>query len=125
MGTEIASHQTKIFMHETMILTKKAILGDVTDAPAFIQDNEYIKHGYRIDHNTCWQSSRSLCTCHNETVNIWTHLAGSIIMIGFFIGLATAIVPTRFEVGRELLATYSGDQPLIEYIDKKIDFVDL
>lgn len=37
--------------------------------------------GYRINFNSYGQILKSLFQIHNETVNIWTHFGGAIIMI--------------------------------------------
>jgi predicted membrane channel-forming protein YqfA (hemolysin III family) len=95
-------------MTEAFAKFKVSFIGDSTEAANFMQDNEFIKQGYRIDHNSCWQASKSLCTCHNETVNVWTHLAGALVFLGFFIGLAISIIPYRFEVGHDMMNNYSN-----------------
>jgi adiponectin receptor len=103
---------------------KGSFIGSQTEAANFMQDNEFIKQGYRIDHNSCWQASKSLCTCHNETVNVWSHLVGSIVFLGFFIGMAIAIIPNRFEFGHDMLDNYSSQQDLLAYIDLQINFLE-
>ena len=40
-----------------------------------------LRSAYRINHISFKQASGSMCKCHNETVNIWTHLIGA---VGFF-----------------------------------------
>jgi adiponectin receptor len=92
-------------MQSAILRIKTAFIGDKEEAPPFIQDNKYIKRGYRIDHNNLADVSKSLCTCHNETVNIWTHLSGSIIFLAIFIVLPSVIVPRRFEVGHAMAET--------------------
>jgi len=67
-------------------------IGHLSDAPNHVQDNEFILHGYRINFNSCKQVTKSLCMCHNETVNVWTHLIGAILTFLF-------IVITSFNVG--------------------------
>lgn len=42
------------------------------------QDNHYIHGGYRPASNSYWKSAASLGYIHNESVNIWSHLMGSI-----------------------------------------------
>lgn len=61
----------------------KAFIGHVKKAPHFLIDNEYIKRGYRINFNSKKRICKSLFMCHNETVNVWSHLIG----VGCFIGL--------------------------------------
>eukprot|EP00297_Palpitomonas_bilix_P006659 CAMPEP_0113866772 /NCGR_PEP_ID=MMETSP0780_2-20120614/52_1 /TAXON_ID=652834 /ORGANISM="Palpitomonas bilix" /LENGTH=405 /DNA_ID=CAMNT_0000851647 /DNA_START=97 /DNA_END=1311 /DNA_ORIENTATION=- /assembly_acc=CAM_ASM_000599 len=49
-------------------------------APDHLQDNEYIKTGYRTNYSF-WHCVKSLFFLHNETVNIWTHLLGLVLFI--------------------------------------------
>jgi adiponectin receptor len=53
-------------------------IGDLEDAPEYMLDNKYILTGYRINFNSFRLLIRSLCMCHNESVNIWSHLLGCI-----------------------------------------------
>lgn len=65
--------------------------------------------------------SKSLCTCHNETVNIWTHLFGSIVFLGIFIILPAIIVPKRFEVGHAMAQTLQETSVSpVDYIDTQL-----
>lgn len=53
-----------------------------------MKDNHHIETGYRIGFKTK-QVFKSLFMIHNETVNIWTHLLGAIIVFFFiFQGIA-------------------------------------
>ena len=56
-------------------------IGTFQDAPKFIQDNEYIKYGYILNCNTYSKTFKSLFICHNELVNIWSHLLSGIFFI--------------------------------------------
>jgi channel protein (hemolysin III family) len=47
----------------------------------YMSDNEYITSGYRVNYSNCELTSRSICECHNETGNIWTHLLGALIFL--------------------------------------------
>lgn len=53
------------------------------DAPEFLKDNEYIKHGYRIGFDSSKKVFGSLFILHNESVNIWSHLLGVLMVIVF------------------------------------------
>jgi hypothetical protein len=57
---------------------KKHYIGHVKEAHQFTLDNEFIVHGYRINFHSCNKILNSLCMCHNETVNVWTHLVGAL-----------------------------------------------
>lgn len=57
----------------------KAKLPDTSpfsDLPQYLQDNEFITKGYRIDYSIR-DTVTSLFRVHNETGNIWTHLIGA------------------------------------------------
>jgi hypothetical protein len=103
-----ATDFTKEVVFNAVDKVKLSFIGKKEEAPDFLQDNEYIKSGYRIDHNSCCSATKSLFTCHNESVNVWSHLMGAIMFMVFGVGLCVAIVPRRFEVGRQLLQDYSG-----------------
>ena len=62
-------------------LRDKIIIGNYSDAPDYLKDNEYIKRGYLINCNSFDLVLRSLFVCSNETINIWSHLIGCIISI--------------------------------------------
>ena len=51
------------------------------DAPEWLVRNRYLLSGYRTDFHTFKSSLRSLFMFHNETLNVWTHLIGSILFI--------------------------------------------
>ena len=85
---------------------KIAFIGKKDEAPEFLLDNEYIEDGYRIDHDSCCKATKSLFTCHNESVNIWSHLMGSLVMLTFFVILWVILMPERFEVGKQYLESY-------------------
>ena len=59
----------------------RIILGNYNEAPKYMQLNEYIKYGYRINCNTIKKSLKSLFIIHNESVNIWSHLIGTFLVI--------------------------------------------
>ena len=55
--------------------------GLLEDIPDWQRDNEYIKSRYRVDYEGSCEVATTVCKCHNETVNVWTHLFGSIFML--------------------------------------------
>jgi adiponectin receptor len=66
------------------------------DLPTWLQDNHYIKSGYRPSSNSYTKSFRSLGYMHNETVNIWTHLIGAVLaLVGS--GVIYATLSSRYE----------------------------
>jgi len=84
-----------------------AFIGHKDEAPEFLQDNEYIVTGYRINHSSFCVALKSLFTCHNESVNVWSHLIGSLVFIGFFIGFCFYVIPRRFQYGNQLISEYN------------------
>lgn len=63
-----------------------AILVLWDDLPDWRRDNAYILSGYRASSNSYLGSFKSLFWLHNESVNIWTHLIGSLVfpVVGIF-----------------------------------------
>ena len=59
----------------------KLSVGTYQEAQKFIQDNEFIKTGYILNCNTYYKTLKSLFICHNELINIWSHLLSSIFFI--------------------------------------------
>ncbi len=68
-------------------------IGTWKDAAPYQQDNEFIRWGYRINFNTIKRILRSLFMCHNEFVNIWSHLCGVLLFIVFVVFIAICIGP--------------------------------
>lgn len=52
---------------------------DIERAPAFLIDNKHLRRGYRKNYRRIPDILASLFRPHNETLNIWTHLIGSIV----------------------------------------------
>ena len=76
------------------IKNSKIIVGSYQEAPKFLQDNEFIHNGYLINANTYSKIFKSLFICHNETVNIWSHLLGALFFI--FLIWYTSVYITNF-----------------------------
>ena len=60
---------------------KQPITSLFADLPDYLRDNEYIKRYYRADYSVR-ESLASLFRVHNETGNIWSHLAGAALQCG-------------------------------------------
>jgi adiponectin receptor len=65
-------------------------LGTFADAPKYMQDNEYVVKGYRIDYGVA-EIFKSLLNFHNETINIWSHLVGTLIFVFLIIYVAVFV----------------------------------
>ena len=57
----------------------------IKEAPSWMVDNYHLLTGYRLNFKSPKRLLRSLFMKHNELLNIWTHLIGSIFFIGLFI----------------------------------------
>ena len=71
------------------------------ELPEWYQDNKHIIRGYRSWNRNYLYYLKSILKCHNETLNIWTHLLGSIIFI--FLTIYT------FRYNFNLYSEYLGD----------------
>ena len=65
------------------------------EAPKHQQDNEYIRKGYLVNCDSMKKITKSLFMIHNETVNVWSHLLGAILII--FLVVYTAIFITNYK----------------------------
>lgn len=72
----------------------KAYIGPIEEAEDFTVDNHYILKGYRINHTSCKSLCKSLFTCHNEFVNVWSHISGVMIFLCLIIALCVEVIPT-------------------------------
>ena len=68
------------------------LIGTYEEAPEHLKDNEYIKTGYLLNCDSIKKVFLSLFKCHNELMNIWIHLLGTILAI--FLIFYTAIYIT-------------------------------
>ena len=91
------------------IKNSEIIIGTYQEAPKFLQDNEFIHNGYLINTNTYSKIFKSLFICHNETVNIWSHLLGALFFI--FLIWYTSVNITNFN---SQLVYVKNDISLIE-----------
>jgi len=76
---------------------------DHSHLPHWLVDNEYLISGHRPPMPSVKQCFASIFRLHTETVNIWTHLLGTLVFI--------------------IIATYFLTRPTSEvHIEKKINF---
>jgi hypothetical protein len=74
-------------------LRTHSYVGHAHEAPKFSRDNEFILSGYRINFHTCETIAKSLCLCHNETMNVWTHLVGALFTVILIIITGVTVGP--------------------------------
>ena len=93
-------NSTKIQQITTTTTTTQTVVkvGLFDEAPEYLRDNEYIKHGYRINFNNTRQVMKSLFMLHNESVNIWSHLLGVVMVIVFIVYTSIFIKSHKNEI---------------------------
>lgn len=55
--------------------------------PLHMKDNDYIRTGYRPEIKSYMLAFSSVFRMHNETINIWSHICGSLIYLFIFLKL--------------------------------------
>lgn len=75
----------------------KIILGTYEECPDFLKDNEFIKKGYRLNCNTITKALKSLCICHNESINVWSHLLGLIMVVGLIVYTTFSVLSDHYD----------------------------
>ena len=99
-------------------------VGSLHEAADYLKDSEYIRHGYRINFNSTRRIFRSLFMLHNESVNIWSHLIGAVIIVliiiytSFYIHANKDILPVNLhlnftEINEEIRHV---TKPIFDYI---------
>ena len=86
------------------------IIGTFSEAPKFLQDNEYIKNGYIVNCASFKRALRCLFKFHNETMNTWTHLLGAIFFI--FLIFYTIFFITNFNIQLNIIK--KNNLPIVE-----------
>ena len=71
----------------------EAYIGPIEEAEEHTVDNKFIVRGYRINHNTCGRLVKSLCTCHNEFVNVWSHIGGVLVFLVMITVVCINVLP--------------------------------
>eukprot|EP01133_Synstelium_polycarpum_P002606 gene2606-2992_t len=75
------NHELSPYSPHDKAFTNKFTLTSYANIPPYLQGNEFIVTGYRVNF-TYALCAKSIFRMHNETLNIWTHLLGT---IAFFI----------------------------------------
>lgn len=61
-------------------LRDSTIVYNIQELPDWMQDDQYIRRGYRTPQNSIRGCFQSLWYLHNETVNIWSHMLTAMFM---------------------------------------------
>ena len=59
----------------------KPFIGEIHEAPLYLHENVDIERGYRINFKSYALAYKSLFILHNESVNVWSHLCGSVVFM--------------------------------------------
>ncbi|KAK9381813.1 hemolysin-III related-domain-containing protein [Kockiozyma suomiensis] len=65
------------------------------DLPAWRKDNHFIRSGYRHESFSFWGCVKSMTYMHNESVNIYSHLVGSLFFL-IFLGITLDVLLPRY-----------------------------
>lgn len=84
---------------------KNRVTSSEKHVPEYLVFNKHILSGYRVNF-TVKDSLISLFTLHNETLNIWTHVAGFVLFMCLLIALCYA-PPVTDNVGAQVTFTTS------------------
>jgi len=74
----------------------KAFIGTIEQAEEHQVDNQYILRGYRINHNSVGSLCKSLFTCHNEFVNVWSHIIGVLVFLTLMWLVCKDVIPHQY-----------------------------
>jgi len=80
VSASIRSFNAKFYNYERAISQGVERLLHYYELPFPWRENKYIVFGYRFQSNHKY-AVKSICSCHNETSNIWSHLLGAIILL--------------------------------------------
>ena len=99
-----------------------AYIGPIEEAEEFNIDNKFIRRGYRINHRKCSSLCKSLFKCHNEFINVWSHICGVLVFIALMTAVSIEVLPNQFWYAKKLDSQFK--QVLAEgpetFIDAKI-----
>jgi adiponectin receptor len=91
-------HKCNDHRHSNLKEKLQHFIGLHSDAPAYIQDNDYIITGYRINFSTPKKVLQSLFIKHNESYNVWSHLVGALSVIFVMSVLFFQVMPSARQV---------------------------
>ena len=113
--------------YDEMRAKLKAYIGPIEEAEEFTVDNQFIIKGYRINHSSCKTVCKSLFTCHNEFVNVWSHIGGVLLFLILLVVLCATVLPAQFQYAREFNTEFAaqgnGANPET-FINQKISDLD-
>jgi adiponectin receptor len=64
-------------------MKNKPYIGRAKFAPDYeTKEQPHLQRGWRINYSTWTRALKSICECHNETFNVWSHLLGALVFLG-------------------------------------------
>ncbi len=99
----------------------------IEEIPEWLYDDDYIKTGYRINQQGACEVMATMCQCHNETVNIWTHFIGALtfLCLMFIILLCYQNVEEIGSQGSIAYNQLNAEILINEYLEQKIKFLEI
>lgn len=84
---------------ERKSLIVEEYIGKLNQDHTFLHDNDFIHSGYRLYFNTSRKILKSLFMWHNECFNIWSHLLGLLLFVGFLVYISAYLaIPTEISL---------------------------
>ena len=86
-------------------------IGDLDDPnlSEYYKKNRYLKTGYRVRFNTFRACAESLFMVHNETLNVWSHLIGTIFFVAMLFYVTIYLSPTSMHQQTNLVDKWTKD----------------
>lgn len=72
-------------MTDTKTTKMMRYIKSIEETPQWLIDNLHLKQGYRVGYNCIKSNLESLFHLHNDLLNIWTHLIGTIFFLCFLV----------------------------------------
>jgi hypothetical protein len=104
-----------IFSDCEKVLKTERYIGSIEDLTEFDEypfDNQYLLTGWRIHYFKWTDCFASLFQWHNETLNIWTHLLGSLFFMALIIYFSLFYHRTVDFYKSMILSLYESGLPL-------------
>ena len=89
-------------------ISKKILTFNFEDIPPWMQNDPFIRRGYRKQLNLFTECFRSLFYLHNESINTWSHLLAAVC---FFI----VIVKPRYAITQRTKASSTDKNVILMY----------
>lgn len=128
-STPLSHRHTTISPIKEKPIRQESFIASIDDCPPHLIDNEYIKSGYRLYFSNFKELLRSLFMWHNETINVWTHLLGALMVIFLIFYTGFYITSNKERIMINLEAFQSESQQFFEdyasrFKNKSIEYIE-